>query len=369
MIKFTDPIIIDRIDVLTREGHCFVRTRSKDGAEGLAITNARAEMLMPLLQKAVIPFFLDKDARDLESLVDEVFVHASNYKYAGIAFWNPVAYVEHSLLDMLGKIAGVSVGNLLGEVYRTEIPVYVSSTRRDTTPEEEVAWVGERVAATGARAVKMKVGGRMSKNADAMPGRSTQLTALARRSFGDDMVIYMDANGSYDAEAAIAVGHMLASYGVAFFEEPCPFEWYEATKAVADALDLPVAGGEQDSSAYHFQRMIHDRIVDIVQPDLYYNGGFIRTLRVAAWAREAGMDATPHSPRADPVLVPTLIYASMVRNCGPFQEFGASIVEQPDWYMPRIEVHDGVIAVPDGPGLGMTYDPDFIAGAVLVKDA
>ncbi len=368
MLAFADPITIDRIDVLTREGRYFVRTRSRDGAEGIAITNFRAPVLLPLLQKAVIPFFLGKDARNLESLVDEVFVHASNYKYAGIAFWNPVAYVEHSLLDMLGKMAGISVGNLLGEVYRTEIPVYMSSTRRDTTPEEEIAWVGERVAATGAKAVKMKVGGRMSNNTDAMPGRSEQLTALARRTFGDDMVIYMDANGSYDAEAAIKVGHMLASYDVAFFEEPCPFEWYEATQAVADALDLPVAGGEQDTSAYHFQRMIRDRIVDIVQPDLFYNGGFIRTLRVAAWAHEAGMDSTPHGPAADPVVIPTLHYASMVRNCGPFQEFGARIVEQPDWYRPRIEVHDGVIVVPDGPGLGMTYDPDFIAGATLIKD-
>ena len=103
---------------------------------------------------------------------------------AGLAFWNCVSHLEFALFDMLGKLAGVPVCDLLGPVLRREIPIYLSSGHRDTTPEEEVSWVGERLAATNAGAVKLKIGGRMSFNADAAPGRTDRLVSLARETLG-----------------------------------------------------------------------------------------------------------------------------------------------------------------------------------------
>src|SRR5205085_8338561 len=138
-----------------------------------------------------------------------------------------------SLFDLLGKVAKQPVGALLGGVIRQDVPIYLSSLRRDTTPEQEVAWLGKRLEETGAKAVKLKIGGRMSKNADAAPQRTERLVALARKRFGNGVTIYVDANGSYDAPKAIEVGRMLEAHGVAFFEEPCPFEELEETKRVA----------------------------------------------------------------------------------------------------------------------------------------
>jgi L-alanine-DL-glutamate epimerase-like enolase superfamily enzyme len=286
-----------------------------------------------------------------------VYTYHSNYKLAGLALWNCVAHVEFCMLDMLGKMANRPVCELLGAVLRRQIPVYLSSMRRDTTPEEEVAHLEARLAETGARAVKLKIGGRMSANADAMPGRTERLVPLARERLGDEIAIYVDANGSYDAGKAIEVGRMLEANGVGFYEEPCPWEQYEWTQQVAQALEMTVAGGEQDSSLPRFAQMIRDGVVDMVQPDLAYVGGFIRSLRVASMAREAGMRVTPHSSKSDANTAYMLHFAAVTSNAGPYQEYNAAPPRGQWWEAPPFEVHEGTIAVPDGPGLGVSYDP------------
>ncbi len=354
---FNTPIPIASIEALRYRGRQLVRVRSVDGAEGIVMAHGRIEYLWPILQQLIAPYFIGKDARDLEALVDGIYAYKSAYKLAGIALWSPVAYVELALWDMLGKLAGKPVCELLGPVLRREIPIYLSSMRRDTTPEEEVTWLQARLAETGATAVKLKIGGRMSANADATPGRTARLIPLARKTLGDDVTLYVDANSSYDAAHAIEVGALLVDYGVAFLEEPCPWQDYWQTKQVADALALPVAGGEQDSSLPMFAWMIRERVVDIVQPDVMYNGGLIRLLRVAQMAEVAGIPIMPHSPKAGAECAPVLHFAAVAPNLGLYQEYhGAGRVPEP-WYTPDFAIHDGAVTVPTAAGLGVTYDP------------
>ena len=360
------PLKIASVELLRSGAQHFVRSTTSDGAVGIAVTNDRVKYLHPILEQLVIPYFLGKDARDLEALVDGVYVYKSNYKLAGLALWCCVGWVEFSLLDLLGKVAKKPVGALLGRVLRREVPVYLSSMRRDTTPEQEVAWLGKRLAETGAKAVKLKIGGRMSKNADAAPKRTERLVALARKTFGDAVTIYVDANGSYDAAKAIEVGRVLEAHRVGFFEEPCPFEELEETKRVADALTMPVAGGEQDASLPRFAWMVKNRVVDVVQPDVDYNGGFLRTARVARLAAAARMPITPHSPQTGPNVAYMLHFASCTPNVGKYLEYNAAPRRRETWYSPALEVSKGVVAVPDGPGLGITIDAEVLRKAKRV---
>jgi L-alanine-DL-glutamate epimerase-like enolase superfamily enzyme len=359
-------VSIESIDILRWQNRYFVRSRSTDGAEGLVLTNGRLAYLWPIFKALIAPYFIGRDARDLEAMLDEVYTYRSNYKLAGVAFWNCVGDLEMSLFDLLGKVAGQPVGALLGGVQRTEIPVYLSSMRRDTTPEAEVEFLVGRLAETGANAVKIKIGGRMSYNADAAPYRTEQLIALARKTLGDDIAIYADANGSYDWPHAIQIGQLLQAHNIGFFEEPCPFQDYWATRRVADALTMPVSGGEQDTSLPQFGYMLHYRVVDLIQPDLIYNGGFIRTLRVAAMAQEEGVPITPHNSKSDANAVSMLHFASVVPNIGPHQEFNAVQKPGEGWYTPHFKVENGVVQVPTGPGLGIQFDPAIMKEAEIL---
>ena len=357
------PVKIKSIELMQSGKYTFIRTRSKDGAEGIAVTNSRAGYLYPILQKLIIPYFIDKDARKLESLIDGVYVYRSNYKLSGLALWNCVAWVEFSLLDLLGRVSNKSIGEMLGGVIRREIPIYVASGNRDTTPEEEVKILARNIEKTGNKAVKFKVGGRMSNDADSFPGRSEGLIRLVRKALGDKITIFADANGSYNAPKAIEIGKLMQEYNIDMFEEPCPFDYLEETKKVADALKIPISGGEQETSLRRFRWMIHNNAVQIVQPDLHYNGGFIRATRVARMAAQAGLEIIPHMSGSGVGYVDVLHFASFTPNLGSFQEYKGGLSKTGSWYDPPLRTKNGAINVPTGPGSGINIELDVFRKA------
>jgi L-alanine-DL-glutamate epimerase-like enolase superfamily enzyme len=353
--RIDEPAIIKSIEVLRYRGSLYVRMCSTDGAEGVVAANPdRLNVLMSLFQKRVVPFFLGKDARRIESLVDGVYVASSNYKFAGMPFWACVAHAEMAILDLLARREAKSVGALLGPVLRTKIPVYISRFERETNAQAALDKAAAAVEKAGARAVKLKIGLRM-RNSAAQSRRDRRLIELARQRFGDAMQILVDANGSYTVREAMDMGRFLESYGVGFFEEPCPWQEYEDTKQVADALNMTVAGGEQDSSLARWQWMVDHRAVDLVQPDVFYNGGLIRTLRVARIAERAGRLVTPHSPKTGEQAYANLQFCAIAPNLGPFQEYR----ESPS-------VVNGYVNVPSGPGMGVEYDRHVWSGAEVV---
>lgn len=359
------PVKIASIDYLRAGRSTFVRTVSTDGVAGIVRTKD-IDDFVPILLKRVIPAFVGKDARDLETLVDDVYI--KHYKLAGQPFWSPVAAVEHAVWDMLGRTANKPVAALLGGMKRTEIPVYLSGSGRETTAEQEVEVYVRGLKETGAKAVKFKIGGRMTRNLDAYPGRTKTMVELARKRMGDGVILYADANGSYDAKTGIEVGRMLQSLGFRFYEEPCPWEEVSETKLVADAMQMPVAGGEQDSSLWKFQDMIQRKVIDIVQPDMNYCGGIIRACRVAKMAREAGITIVPHNTQTDAAACKMIQFAAATPNIGPYMEFPHRGIEKPvSWYTPNFVIQNGVVKVPQTSGLGVDFDPDYLKKAERVQ--
>jgi L-alanine-DL-glutamate epimerase-like enolase superfamily enzyme len=279
-----------------------------------------------------------------------------------------MALVEFAVLDMFGRMMNKPLGALVGNVIRTTMPFYVASGRRDTTPEQEIEYLKTLVEPTGAKALKFRVGGRMSRNEDAMPGRTDKLIPLVRKVFGDKMVIHADANSSYDPPKAIEVGRMLEDVGSIHYEEPCPFDNFDDTKKVTDALKIPIAFGEQESSQWRFQWCIRNHVVDIVQPDLYYYGGMIRSRRVAQMAEKAGMATTVHLSGGFG-FVYSLHFASCTPKIGPWQEYKKGVETYGKWFDPPLKIVDGAITIPQGPGAGIADPKELLKGATVVQDA
>ncbi len=362
------PVKIASLELL-RNGRVFlVRARSTDGAEGLIVPNAdRLRDVYPVFLNRVAPFFVGKDARKLEPLLEELYRLDSNYKFQGLALWVCVAAAEFALLDLLGKLAGKSIGELLGGVVRRDVAIYRASGNRGNTPAQEVEYLKKIVAESGAKALKFRVGGRMKEPVDTPPGRTEKLIPLVRETFGDAMVLYADANSSYDVPRAIEVGRLMEKHHYGWFEEPVPFDHLLETKQVADALTIPVVGGEQEFSLWGFRWMIHQRAVRIVQPDLHYFGGFIRTMRVARMAAEAGIACTLHMGGTGLGYLDALHFMACIPNAHTYQEYKGQSGIPVTCPTSSLEPKDGVVRVPSGPGMGYTIDPDFVRRAELVR--
>lgn len=364
---FRSPVTIESVELLKAGDQYLVRARSQDGAVGLAAGHPDVlETTWPILTRRVAPFFVGKDARDLEALIDGVYLANSNYKWQGLPFWVPVASVEFAILDLLGQVAGKPLGDLLGGVRQRDIAVYRASGNRGNSPEAEIAYLQQLVAETGARAIKFRLGARMRYD-DASTRRDLALIPLTRRTFGGAMAIHADANSSYDVATALRIGTVMQEHGFAFLEEPVPFDSYDETRVIADALPIPVAGGEQESSLRRFRWMVEHRGVDVVQPDLFYFGGLIRSIRVARMAAVAGMPCTPHMSDGGLGYLYVAHYASCVPNAGLFQEYKGRDDSLPvASASSTLRCVQGILTVPSGPGLGVTIDPAFVKSATLV---
>ena len=359
---FDSPVVIDCIELLRYQDNFICRAISDDGTAGSSVSNnSHMVYLYPIVVKRIIPFFIRKDARDLDLLIDQLYVHDSNYKLQGLAFWISLATVEFALLDLLGRIAGVPMGELIGEIYNREIAVYQANNYRGRSAEESIELIRANVESTGARAVKFKIGGRMSRDADDPPGRTEKLIPLVRKTFGDEMTIYADSNGSYSVAKAIEIGRLLQQYNIDFYEEPVPFDWYEEIRQVSDALTIAIAGGEQESSLHNFRWLIANGALQIVQPDMFYFGGMIRSMKVARMAHCLGLECTPHISGSGLGYLYMMHFVSAIANAGLFHEFKGFNRDIPfECDTSALESEGGVIKVPAGAGTGLVLDPDFV---------
>jgi len=362
-----EPVIVESVELL-RNGKTFLlRTRSKAGVEAISVPNSsRMEMLYPFFLSSVLPFFVGKDARELENHLWEVFRFRDNYKYQGLALWCGVAAMEMALLELMAQSAQRPVADFFGGALRRDIPIYTASGVRGNRPEEEIEHLKKLVEESGARALKYRLGGRMNRNVDSLPGRSEALIPLVRKTFGDSMTLYADSNSSYDVKNSIRIGRMMEEHGYGFFEEPVEFDRIWECKDVADALRIPIALGEQEFSERRFAWCIENRACDIVQPDLHYYGGMIRSARVARMAAAAGMKIVPHMSGGSLGYLEVVHFASFTPNIGPFQEFKGNADIPVECESSSLKGEKGMVRCPSGVGWGVRIEKSFLEGAKKV---
>jgi L-alanine-DL-glutamate epimerase-like enolase superfamily enzyme len=132
---------------------------------------------------------------------------------------------------------------------------------------------------------------------------------------------------------------------------------------------MNVAGGEQDNDLAQWRRLIRMNAVDILQPDLCYLGGFTRAWRVARLGQQAGKLVVPHSSHLSLITLFSLHFMAAIPNAGPFVEFTIEDDGNKDeaFYHPALEVKEGKVKIPDGPGWGVKINPAWLAKAAYQK--
>lgn len=368
---FSSPVVIVSLELLKDRDSCLYRVRSKDGAEGISVGHPFiAGSSYPMVPKALARHFVGKDARDLDLLIFNA--HERNVKRQGIPLCVQVAAIEFAILDMLGNIADKPAGLLLGEILNPEISIYLGhhlAELRNKEPEESLELMRKDVEETQAKSIKLRAGrgDNLATDIDNAPGRTEKLIKLAREMFGDDMVLAIDGNGSYSVKEAIRIGRILEEYNYEFYEEPVPWDWYEEQKQVEQAMNIPMAGGEEEFGIHAFRWLIGNEVFQILQPDLFYFGGMTRTMQVARMVEAVGLKITPHISRGG---LGFLYMAHMVGVCPAaykyhefkmFKTYDANGTTIPiESKGEPFESVNGIIKPPTGSGLGVRIDPDYI---------
>lgn len=361
---------IKSIETFSTPAVGLVRVRTDDGAEGWGqVSSYHSDLSAKVLHRQVAPYALGQDPMELDALLDRIV--EIEFKFPGSYLRRALGGLDTALWDLRGKLENKSVCELISGRPARPMPVYASSMRRDITPEAEAERLARLRDEFGYKAFKFRIARECGHDVDEWPGRTEAIVPLIRKTLGDDITLLVDANCGYSPAKAIEVGRMLNDYGVSHFEEPCLYwEWEqtaEVTRALAP-LKIQVAGGEQDCSLSNWRRMIDARAFDIVQPDICYVGGIARARRVARRAEQAGLPCTLHSANLSLVTVFSLHFMNLIPNAGPFVEFSIEPTEYYPWqvgiYTPELVAVDGQVPIPqEGPGWGVTINPDWLAQA------
>jgi len=273
-----------------------------------------------------------------------------------------ISGVDIALWDVMGKALDQPVHKLLGGAFRDKVQAYATGLFRRERSDHTAALVEEArgYADAGFKAMKMKVG--------FGPDYDIKNVAAVRRAIGDDILFAVDANCAYDRGSAIAVGQRLAENDLLWFEEPVSSDDVESYIEIRRALKVRVSGAEQLRGHRAFRRFLQERALDIVQPDVSICGGFTEFRKIAAMASANHVRVLPH------------MFGTAIRLAATLQLL-ANLPDVPHSNVPfplmleydmsenalRTElaknpiVHkDGVVAIPQGPGLGIEINRELL---------
>jgi L-alanine-DL-glutamate epimerase-like enolase superfamily enzyme len=304
-----------------------------------------------VVRDVVAPNLVGTDPSDIRARLRQLHVLLDGYLgWEGLTS-QVIGAVEIALWDVVGKRHGVSVATLLGGG-RATIPLYGTGT---TMFEETADWHAhyfDEALAHGFGAVKVRLG----KDPDA----DVELVERVREHVGPKRQLLADAYWGYSAEEALALVRRLHVHALDVFEEPCPQHHVDGlARLCAASLPVRIAGGERIYSPAQFRMLAERGAIHVFQPDASICGGILACLESVAVARAYDLEVVPH------VGGPTAI--GLAAN---IQWAAAADVRLMEWDIdpsqPLVDlvapslalgaIVDGVVRVPDGPGLGIEVD-------------
>ena len=295
-----------------------------------------------------------EDPSDVERLWQKMYRGLIYVGRRGIAL-HALSGIDIALWDIKGKAAGKPVYELLGGAKRDRVRAYASRLMPNTPAE-----TSEAVSALvdqGFTAIKLGWGP-LGKD----PKHDVKLAAAAKEAAGD-VEILIDAGLGYvaDAKVAIEVAREYEQIGIFWLEEPFEPDEYEAYAELADAVDIRVAAGEQDTTRWGFRELIERGHVDLVQPDVTRCGGITEWLRIAELARDHSVETVPHAWKSGIIKAASLQCNAVIPDA-LFQEY--RVAETPINQTLTKELlpleADGTILVPTAPGIGVTLDDEVV---------
>src|SRR5215213_4557937 len=337
--------------------HTLIFIDTDEGITGLGSVFTSAPLVQAAL-KVLEPLYMEESAIEPERVSEKLHQHTF-WMGRGGSITHTISGIDIALWDLLGKATGQPVGRLLGGRYRERVRPYASLLMQAPEPLRDHLL---HLKAQGFRAFKIGWGpfGRVSHALD------EAIVRAAREAIGPDNRLMVDAGGS-DAywgqgyKWALRTAEMLAHYDVAWFEEALKPDAFADYVALRRAAPLPIAGGEVLTRRQTFQPWIEAGAFDIVQPDVTKVGGISEERRIGWLAEEHGMRFIPHGWNTAVGLAADLQLSSAFSRTDLVEyRTGSPFIDEIVANRWQLDA-DGMLAIPDAPGLDITFDRDALA--------
>ena len=318
-----------------------VRIDTDEGVSGFGATSAirsygdTTEALAATIREVFAPRIQGKDPFAIEALLADLLDVARDSHHARCA-------IDLALHDLKGRALEVPVYELLGGAFRTEIRVIRMVGLKEPVAQAKAA---AAFVAEGYRALKLKIG--------SDPDEDVRRVAEVRRAVGDSIVLTVDANGAYDVKTAIRVIKRLEAHGVELAEQPTPYGDMDAMALVSRAVDMPVMADQVVTTPADAVRLVRGQAADMVTIKML-NGGLSAAVRMRAVCEAAGLPYHVGGSATSRIVdAASVHFAAACPDSVAWCEIGEFMGLDGD-PATGLEVVDGMLRVPAGPGLGVS---------------
>jgi L-alanine-DL-glutamate epimerase-like enolase superfamily enzyme len=336
----------------------FVIVRTDQGVSGYGeVSPMNVRALASFVDAALKPLIVGQNALDYDRVWERMFFRTYKLGPAG-AQPEAMSGIDLALWDILGKVTGQSVSQLMGGRRRDRVRLYASiGGGAESTPKEMAQRAAEAVG-QGFTMVKMRMDW-TARRADVNPAHDWAILVETRKAIGDKTELGFDVNNGFTVPTAIRFGRRAQDeLGLMHYEEPVAQYDYAGLAQVVAALDVPVAAGEHEYTRWQFRDLIEQANVDIVQPDIVKCAGLTEGIKIAALASTYNRLLVPHMTQPTIGTAANLHYTACFARDERAQEYNISRQREvlDRVIRPSLVQKDGYLPVPDGPGLGLEVD-------------
>jgi D-galactarolactone cycloisomerase len=343
--------VFSRSGVRNTRSSTSIKVETDDGLFGLGSASGNGELIEFIVARILKPLLVGMDPTAIDEIWDTAYVRGGHKEF-GTRGVGVVALsgVDVALWDILGKVRGVPLYQLLGGKVRDKVPVYATALY----PEEpaKVARRARSFAEQGFHGVKIKVGFDLDQD--------VRIVRAVRQELGKNFVVMTDANQGYSLDVGIKAAQAFADAGAYWLEEPLFVEDIEGHAILREKGRTPIAVGENLNMTYAFEDFILRGAVDFVQPDVARAGGVTEMQKIAALAAKHKVPVSFHTWGDAVALAASVHLSAAIENCivmeldytyNPLRE---ELLREP------FKVKTGYLFPPDGPGLGIDLNPDAL---------
>ncbi|HWX47477.1 MAG TPA: mandelate racemase/muconate lactonizing enzyme family protein [Roseomonas sp.] len=360
--KVEQPFTSARGWLYTTRASCIVEISTDAGITGWGECYGPAAVNRTIIETQYRNRVIGRDPFDVEVIWEDLYNRIKDYGLTGMTI-AALSGIDIALWDIMGRAVGRPVHKLIGGAHRTELTAYATGLYfidMDRLVEEAVEEARKYVE-QGFQAIKMKIG-------LGDPKLDLRRVAAVREAIGPDVKLAVDANHCFTVPQAIRLGRAMEELDLLWFEEPISPEDHDGYVEVARALDMAVAGGENDFTRWGFRDVIARKAMDIVQPDVCAAGGISECRKIAALASAHGVECVPHAWGSAIGLAATVQFLAALpdtppalRPMPPMLEFEQTPNPLRDLLAREpIEQRRGIVRVPEGPGLGIEIDREIL---------
>ncbi|MBR0656313.1 mandelate racemase/muconate lactonizing enzyme family protein [Plastoroseomonas arctica] len=361
--KVEQPFISARGWLYSTRASCIVEILTDEGITGWGECYGPAAVNKTIIETQYRNRVIGRDPFDVEVVWEDLYNRIKDYGLTGMTI-AALSGIDIALWDIIGRAVNKPIHKLIGGAHRTEVTAYATGLYfidMDRLVEEAVE-EAQKYVEQGFSAIKMKIG-------LGDPKLDLRRVAAVREAIGPDVKLAVDANHCFTVPQAIRLGRAMEPLDLLWFEEPISPEDHDGYVEVTRALDMAVAGGENDFTRWGFRDVIARKAMDIVQPDVCAAGGISECRKIAAMASAHGVECVPHAWGSAIGLAATVQFIAALpdtppafRPMPPMLEFEQTPNPLRD-HLARdpIVQHRGIVRVPDGPGLGIEVDRAVLA--------